>query len=83
MNRASISCFGRSRDSDLLLVVGLDSGQVKPMTCKIDTCHLLPSQVLGIIKIGKGLVGSVSGYCDSVGYQVIVLAAWSPSWEAI
>ena len=30
---------------------------------------LLPSQVLGIIRIVKGLVGSASGKCDWVGYQ--------------
>ena len=39
----------------------------------------LPNHALGIIRIGQGLVGSVSGKCDRVGYQVMVLVAWSPS----
>ena len=34
--------------------------RVKPMTYKIDTCHSLPSLVLGINRIRQGLVSSVS-----------------------
>ena len=39
----------------------------------------LTSQVLDIIRIGQGLVGSMPGECDWVGYQVMVLVAWSPN----
>ena len=42
-------------------------------------CVSLPSLALGIVRIGQGLVGSVLGQCDWVGYQVLVLVAWFPS----
>ena len=41
-------------------IVGLNRGRVKLMSYKIDTLSV-PSQVLGIIRIGRGLVGSLSG----------------------
>ena len=73
INRASISHFGRSRDSDPVFA---NPGQVKPTTENV----ILPSQALGIISIGQGLVGSVSGKkCDLVAYNVMVLMAWLPS----
>ena len=50
--------------------------RVKPMTNKIDNFSL---PVLSINKIGQGLVDSVSGYYDRVGYHVMVLGALSPS----
>ena len=40
-----------------------------------------PSQVLGIIRYGHGLVGSVLELCDWVEYQVMVLAAWSSAGQ--
>ena len=43
----------------------------------------LPSHVLGIIRIGHGLVGSVLGWCNWVGYQVMVLMAWFLSRAAL
>ena len=39
---------------------------------------LLPSQVLGIIRIGQGLIGSVSRYCDWARYQVMMLVDGLP-----
>ena len=38
-------------------------------------CLSLTSQACGIIRIGQGLVGSVSRYCDWAGYHVIVLCS--------
>ena len=49
------SRFGKSGDADL---TDLDTGPVKPMMYK---CYMpFPSQVLGFIRIGHWLVGSVS-----------------------
>ena len=38
---------------------------------------------LSMIRIGKGLVGSVSGYCDPVGYLAIVLVAWGSTKKSV
>ena len=43
----------------------------------------LPTEAVGIIRIGQRLVCSVSELCDWVGYQVMVLAACSPSAAAL
>ena len=51
---ASVSCFGRSEDSNPQVSVRVQNWYL-----------LLHSQVLGIIRTGKGLVGSVSA-CDKV-----------------
>ena len=40
----------------------------------------LPSQVLGIIRIRQGLVGSVWDYCEWVGYQGMVLGGLVSQW---
>ena len=56
------------------------SSQIKDLP---NLCVLLPSQALGITRIGQGLVGSVSGSSDIVGYQVMVLVARSPSGAAL
>ena len=62
------STFSKSGDSDF------DGSN--PDRVKIDTCHFLVSH-------SALVVGSVSGYCDCVGYQVMVLVAWFPSGEAL
>ena len=42
----------------------------------LKNCHLLlPRQASRIIRIGQGLTGSVSWYCDWVGYQLSCHAA--------
>ena len=52
MSRVSVSHFGRSGNPNL---VGSNAGRVRPMTLKLRLV------ALGIIMIGQGLVGSVSG----------------------
>ena len=54
MSRASVFHLGRSGNLNLTVV---NPGSLKPMTYKF---ILVASPLLGIIKIGKGLVGSVS-----------------------
>ena len=56
MSRTSISHFGRWRDPHL---GGSNPGGVQPITLKL--ILVVHSLVLGIIRIGQGLVGSVSG----------------------
>ena len=61
MSRAPVSGFGRLGNPTIafssLEPAGSKPRQVKPKVIKL----ILPSQVLGIIMIGQGLVGSVSG----------------------
>ena len=76
MSRASVSCFGKSEDSDL---TGPNPGRVKQMTLKLifDTSITWRSAlfknvfnftfIFYIIGIGQGLGGSVSGKCDLSG----------------
>ena len=65
-------------DSDLMLQTLVNSKQW------LKNWYLsLPSQVLGIIRIGERLVGSVLGQCDWVGYQVMELTTWFPSGTAL
>ena len=54
MSRASVARFGRSGNPNL---VGLNPGRVKSMTLKL----IFPGLALGIIRIGQGLAGAVSG----------------------
>ena len=64
MGRAPASHAERSGNQNLMgsnpNPMGLNPGQVKPMTLNLIYLSL-PSLALGIIRIGKGLVGSVSG----------------------
>ena len=41
------------------------------------------SQALGIVRIGLGLVASISEQCDWVGYQFMVLLMWFSSGAAL
>ena len=63
MSRAPASLSGRSANPKMvdssLELMGSKPGQVKPKTLTL--ILVLPSLVLGIIRIRQGLVGSVSG----------------------
>ena len=62
-------------------VRNFNPGQVKPMTDNnIDTYRYLVYDINGI---EQGLVCIVPGWCDSVGYRVMVLVGWSPSRAAL
>ena len=53
------------RRSHMREIGTLVPSQIKPMTYEIDTCHF-PVLVLGINRIGQGLVNSVSQCQDNV-----------------
>ena len=68
MSRAFISRFGRLWNSNSWVRTLVESNQwLKKLYLS------LPSQALGIIRRGQWLIGSVSEYCDWVGYQAIVI----------
>ena len=70
MNWVSVARFGRSWNLNPQIWMLVESNQL------LKNANLTVSrQALGIIRIGQGLVGSVSGYCDWVGYHVMVLVA--------
>ena len=52
----------------------------KPMTYKIGTCRLLSCHTA---LIGTALTGHDKGNVTELGYEVTVLAAWSPNAAAL